>query len=195
MRCGPGALEHDSGTTAKTTIGSTEANLRLLPRRALKRTPRNELEDVGSSSAAAIIRRPLRDLEHLGQSAEYHAQVPGTEDAEPLAEPLPVNGAHLIECNPPVPAPEPADGPERVGVPARGHWGDDHCLQVVIQLVGRDNETGPSLANLAAASGIEFDEHDLTAAWHADGAPYRHSHSAASNAGPGVSMSPSSPRA
>lgn len=137
----------------------------------------------------------LRELKHLGQNGEYRAQVAGTEHAEPLAEPLPINGAHLIERNTPVLAAEPTDGPERVCVPASRHWRDDHCLQMVIQLVGRDNETGTSFANLAAASGIEFDEHDLTAAWHAGGASYRHSHSSASNAGLGVSMSPSSPRA
>ena len=106
----------------------------------------------------------LRELKHLGQNGEYRAQVAGTEHAEPLAEPLPINGAHLIERNTPVLAAEPTDGPERVCVPASRHWRDDHCLQMVIQLVGRDNETGTSFANLAAASGIEFDEHDFTAA-------------------------------
>src|SRR5262245_46708703 len=136
----------------------------------------------------------LRELKHFSQDAKDRGKIGGTEDAEPLPEALAVNRAQLIESHSPFLTAKPTSRAEGIGVPTRSHRRNNDGTQMVIELIGRDDQTRPSLANLATARRIQFNEHDLAPVRNAGETSYRHSHSSSSNAGGGVSSSPSSPR-
>ena len=60
------------------------------------------------------------------------------------------------------------------------------------ELIGRDDETRPRLADFASTRGVQLDQVDLAPSRDARGPRYRHFPSFASNAGAGVAITPSS---
>ena len=82
-----------------------------------------------------------------------------------------IDRSNLVHGNEATAFLEPTRHPPRISSSAGGHGGYDRCAQVLIKLVGRENETRASLANLTAGRWIEAHEVHVTAA-----ADY-HSHS------------------
>ena len=103
-------------------------------------------------------------VEHLSEHGENGAQGPRRQGSEPLSQSLAVDRSKLIQGNSAILAGEPARWAKGIVMPGRGHWCDDHCPEVMIELVGRDDEAWAGFADLAAACRTELDQVDLTAA-------------------------------
>ena len=61
-------------------------------------------------------------------------------------------------------------------MPARRERSDNGCTEVLIELIGRDNQTRARLSDLASPRRVEFDEKHLAATRGASSGLY-HSHS------------------
>jgi hypothetical protein len=99
--------------------------------------------------------------EHLHQYARNLVSGPGSNSAEPANQPLPVNGAQLIQGD--LPSFPSEDHVHARGIVAQrcGHRSHQRRLQGVIHLVGGDYQTRTGLLNLGTLPGVERNQPDL----------------------------------
>ena len=113
----------------------------------------------------------LLDCEHFLQGLQHLGHGRRRKLSKPLCQSSGINRSNLVHGDEATAFLEPTRHPPRIGAPAGGHRGYDHRAQVLIELVGRENQTWARLANLTAGRWIETHEVHVTAA-----ADY-HSHS------------------
>jgi hypothetical protein len=121
--------------------------------------------------------RSLRELKEFGEDREDGGKHRRGQDAESLTEAIPIQRADLVERHTALFAAEATGRPKRIGMSGGRHGRNERRPQVMIELVGRNDEAGPRFADLAAARWIKFDEIDLAAIRNAGGPTYRQSHS------------------
>src|SRR5207247_2704184 len=111
--------------------------------------------------------------------------------AKTLDQPLVIHRANLVEDDVARLALKLARYTERIRVPARRERRHDEGSEVSVQLVGRDDDAGPLLADLAPSGWIEVDQEHVATG----NLPYRPRHSLSSKrVRVGASSRRSSPR-
>jgi len=88
-----------------------------------------------------------------------------------------INGADLVEHNMPGLPLKPTRNAKGIAVPTRRQRGDDECVKVRVQFVGRNHDAGLGLANLTPAGRIQISQKDITSG---DAHPYFHRHASSS---------------
>lgn len=130
--------------------------------------------------------------EHLVEPAKDRGDRLGRQPTEPLDQTVGINSSDLIEGHNAHPPLEPAGHPPRVHLTARCHRRHHGGAQIGVELVGRNDHTGPGLANLTAERRIEAYQMHLTPG---DPRSRYHVHSSSSNrVAVGASRRVSSPR-
>ena len=106
----------------------------------------------------------MLDCEHFLQGLQHLGHGRRRKLSKPLCQSSGINRSNLVHGDEATAFLEPTRNPPRIGSTAGGHGGYDRRAQVLIELVGRENETRARLANLTAGRWIETHKVHVTAA-------------------------------
>lgn len=99
--------------------------------------------------------------EHLLQHPENPPHRRRRQRAERASNTLLVHGPKLIENHESPPSPKSAGDAEGIGMPFRRERGHDERPEMVVEIVRRNDDAGPGLADLSATCRIEVDRENL----------------------------------
>ena len=104
--------------------------------------------------------------EHFLQDGEDGCECAGRYTSEPFHQPLTVDRAKLIDSHVSGPLSKAASHTPGVGLSPGRHRRDDHCPEMLIQLIRRDDQAGSCFSDFAATGRIEFNQIDVaTGRW------------------------------
>jgi len=141
---------------------------------------------------AGGLKLPLSGCEHLLKHRQRVVERWRREAAKLTNQTRSVHCSDLIEHNMPDPSRKTARDTKWIFARTRGKRRDNECGQVLVEIVGRNDDAGTRFSHLAAARRIEVYQKDFTAAHLAR---CYHFHSSSSKRVPvGASSKRSSPR-